>query len=308
VTGEPEEDRPLGGPPSSRVPAPGENPATAGFDPGGVPSASGGGPVAPDPASHPGSGKDPRPPVHKLAAAGFNAPDRYDRGRPGYPRAAVDWLVSLFHLDRSSVVLDLAAGTGKLTGALVPTGARLIAVEPSAAMRDRLAGTVPSAELLDGVAEAIPLPTGTADAVTAGQAFHWFRGTEALREICRVLRPGGGLGILFNRRDLTQPLQLELSRVMARYAHGAPEHRDERWRAELDTTDMFEPIGEQRVRHEQVLDAAGLCDRVLSVSYMTVLGDDDRGRVTSELHRIAADAGGTVHLGYITETYLFTRN
>jgi ubiquinone/menaquinone biosynthesis C-methylase UbiE len=98
-------------------------------------------------------------------------------------------------------VCDLAAGTGKLTRLLAATGADVVAVEPVPGMREQLAATAPEVELLDGTAEAIPLPDGSVDALTVAQAFHWFDPAVALAEIRRVLRPGGALAILFNKRD-----------------------------------------------------------------------------------------------------------
>jgi SAM-dependent methyltransferase len=98
-------------------------------------------------------------------------------------------------------VLDLAAGTGKLTRLLVPTGADVVAVEPVAAMRSTLTSLCPTVEDLDGTAEAIPLGDASVDAVTVAQAFHWFEPGPALAEIARVLRPGGALALVWNTRD-----------------------------------------------------------------------------------------------------------
>jgi len=109
------------------------------------------------------------------------------------------------HLQPGARVLDLAAGTGKLTRLLTATGAEVVAVEPVPGMREQLAAAVPGVEVLDGTAEAIPLPDGSVDAVTVAQAFHWFRLDAAFAEIARVLRPGGALAILFNERDARTP-------------------------------------------------------------------------------------------------------
>src|SRR5687767_10250312 len=97
--------------------------------------------------------------IHRLAAEGFAiAGEAYEKGRPDYPRPAIDLLIDTLHIDAASTVLDLGAGTGKLSRLLVPTGARIIALEPVEGMRRKLAQIVPSATIVDGVAEAIPMP------------------------------------------------------------------------------------------------------------------------------------------------------
>jgi ubiquinone/menaquinone biosynthesis C-methylase UbiE len=116
----------------------------------------------------------------------------YRRARPSYPAAAVEWALEAAPGRR---VVDLAAGTGKLTEVLVAAGADVVAVEPLANMRAELERALPSVRALDGSAERIPLPGGSADAVLVGQAFHWFDGPAALAEIARVLVPGGALGL-----------------------------------------------------------------------------------------------------------------
>ena len=110
--------------------------------------------------------------IHPAAASGFaTAADAYERGRPGYPEEAMAWVAERLRLDGRRDVLDLAAGTGKLTRALVPFGARVIAIEPIDEMREQLFRALPDVDAFDGTAESIPLPDGSVDAVTCGQAF-----------------------------------------------------------------------------------------------------------------------------------------
>ena len=125
----------------------------------------------------------------------------YERGRPGYPADAVRFLGRTFHLGPGSTIVELGSGTGKFTRALLPLGAAVVAIEPMEGMRREFGRRVPTVPVLAGSAESIPLPDGFADAVFAAQSFHWFQGGTALREIARVLRPGGGLGLLWNERE-----------------------------------------------------------------------------------------------------------
>jgi SAM-dependent methyltransferase len=121
----------------------------------------------------------------------------YERGRPSYPPEAVDWLLPNSARD----VLDLGAGTGKLTSRLIERGLNVVAVDPIAELLDVLRTTLPDTPALLGTAEQIPLPDNSIDAVLVAQAWHWFDADRAAAEIARVLRPGGRLGLLWNVRD-----------------------------------------------------------------------------------------------------------
>ena len=152
-----------------------------------------------------------------VRAASFGSvADVYDRARPGYPDEAVRWLVG----DAPRRVLDLAAGTGKLTRSLVAAGHDVVAVEPAEEMLAHLRAAVPAAEALVGTAEAIPLPDASVDAVTVAQAFHWFDPPAALREIARVLRPDGALGLVWNTRDEREPWVRRLGELIGSEMEG----------------------------------------------------------------------------------------
>ena len=238
------------------------------------------------------------------AVAGFDRKaEDYEKGRPGYPPAAVDWLAQALHLVPGATVIDLAAGTGKLTRQLLPTGARVLAVEPVTGMRDVLRQSVPQVEVFEGTAEHMPFPDGSVDAVTVGQAFHWFRGNEALAEIHRLLRPGGRLGIIWNRRDLAQPVQARLQELFARYRGATPSHLGEDWKAAFVTTELFGPLVSAQFPMEQVLDHDQLVARVLSVSYMAQLSEAEQVNVAAEVMALAKDFGDPVVLHHFTEAY-----
>ncbi|GAB1514876.1 class I SAM-dependent methyltransferase [Actinophytocola sp. KF-1] len=139
--------------------------------------------------------------MHRRRARSFGslAAD-YDAHRPGYPADGIRWVLDGATRPVRSV-LDLAAGTGKLTAGLLALGLPVVAVEPDDEMRARLSHAFPQVEALAGTAEAIPVPDGSVDAVLVGQAFHWFDACAALEEMARVLRPGGVVGLLWNDED-----------------------------------------------------------------------------------------------------------
>jgi len=240
--------------------------------------------------------------VHPTASAGFSkAAGAYERGRPGYPRAALGWLARELGLRPGVTVVDLAAGTGKLTRALLPTGATVVAVEPVAEMRALIEG----AEAVEGRADAMPFPGGWADAVTVGQAFHWFATPEALAEIHRVLRPGGGLALIWNRRDLADPLQRAIEELIAPLAGEVSRFWGDSWREPFDRTELFGPFTEADFDHAQELDEQGLVDRVLSTSYVAAAPAGRQRHIETKLRELAA--AGPVRLPYVTRALVTRR-
>ncbi len=239
--------------------------------------------------------------------AGFEKASRsYERGRPGYPRETVDWIVAAAGLGPGRRVVDLAAGTGKLTRELVSCGAEVVAVEPLAEMRARFAEELARVRLVAGTAEETGLPSGFADAVTVAQAFHWFADDEALAEIHRVLRPSGLLALVWNRRDLSHPVQEAVSRLTAPYVGEAPTYASGHWREVMAASDLFEPAGERRSVLVQQLDRQGLVDRVASTSYVANLPEGTRQDLLESVAALAPDSG-TLSLPYDTTAYGFRR-
>jgi ubiquinone/menaquinone biosynthesis C-methylase UbiE len=242
--------------------------------------------------------------VHPDARGFDQAAAAYERARPSYPQAAVAWLAERLGLRPGRRVLDLAAGTGKLTRHLVQTGADVVAVEPVAGMRSELERVLPGIEVLDGLAEAIPLPDGAVDAVAVGQAFHWFHPEVALGELHRVLRRGGGLGLVWNTRDEADPLHRQATAIIESLRGEAPPVDTA---SVLRTTPLFERYDEASFRHEQRLDADGFVARFLSVSFVASSPPDVREAVARRLRELVREAREPIVLPYATDTYVAYR-
>jgi len=241
------------------------------------------------------------------ATRGFEAGERYERARPEYPAPAVDWLVGQLGLDArpGARVLDVGAGTGKLTRPLIERGLRVVAVEPIAGMRTVLERTAPSADVRAGRAEALPLADGEVDAIVVGQAFHWFASAEVLDEFARVVRHGDRLGLVWNRRDLEQPLHAAIHQLIAPYRRTTPAHGGDAWRAAFTDAAPFTPAAEQRFVFKQRLDADGVVDRVLSISFIAALPEHDRGVVEARVRELAGSS--PPELAYSSEVFIYRR-
>ncbi len=246
--------------------------------------------------------------VDPISAAGFaRGAELYERVRPEYPAEAVDWAVERLALRPGSVVLDLAAGTGKLTRALVARGLTVVAVDPSREMLARLQEVVPAVEAREGTAEAIPLDDEAVDAVTVAQAFHWFEPQAALREIHRVLRPHAGLALLWNSRELDDPVQAAWGEIV-REAKGSVLKRealDER--AEIARSGLFGALEEREQRWTQHLSTDEFVGLVGSRSYVARLGDPEREPILARVRALAERLGEPIPFRYVTHVQVARR-
>jgi ubiquinone/menaquinone biosynthesis C-methylase UbiE len=227
----------------------------------------------------------------------------YEQARPEYPREAIDWVASRLGLGNGSTIVDLGAGTGKLTRALLTTGARVIAVEPGDAMRAELERALPEVEALRGAAEQIPLQDGSVDCIAAGSAFHWFRHDEALPEMHRVLRRDGGLALLWNSRDRDQPIQQEVSGLIAQLVPRV-RPRPEHWADAVRKSDLFSAPDEAHFPWVQKLGAEGLVARMSSISFVAAAPAEARAELDARLREAVTRLGGTVDFPYVTDVYV----
>lgn len=226
--------------------------------------------------------------VHEVAQRGFEAAaDTYERSRPSYPPDAVVWLAENLRIQPGARVVDLAAGTGKLTTLLAPVGADLFAIEPVTGMAAILHTTLPDVPLAAGTAEAFPVRDGSLDAVVIAQAFHWFDADAAFGELRRVLRPGGRVGLIWNARDRSEPWVDELWGVMDRFEKEAPWRDHENWAdSALGSRTGFGTLHKAEFRHEQTLDRELVLDRFRGVSHLAVLPPAPREVVIDEVRQI----------------------
>jgi ubiquinone/menaquinone biosynthesis C-methylase UbiE len=241
--------------------------------------------------------------VHHAAARGFDLQaDAYDRGRPGYPADAIEFVIETLGIGPGATVVDLAAGTGKLTRELVPTGADVIAIEPVAGMREVLSRSVPDVGVADGTAESLPMDDASVDGVIVAQAFHWFDGPRAVTELARVLRPGGRLAMVFNVRDERDPVQAALERIWEPYRGDTPTHRTGAWQRAFESADRFTPLAHRPFVNDQRVTADQLVDRVVSVSFIATLDEAQRAAVEAEVRTLLTDETEVV-LPYRTDVF-----
>ncbi len=220
----------------------------------------------------------------------------YDRARPSYPAEAVAWLAG----SPPRPVLELGAGTGKLTEPLVAAGHRVLATDPLGPMLHRLAERLPGVPAARARAERIPLRSRSVDLVVAGQAFHWFDLDLALPEIARVLRPGGHIALAWNVRDESVPWVRRLGRLI-----GSAEHLTDPTQALLAST-LFGYVDSATFRFWQPLDRGRLRDLVSSRSRLATASDAERRRVLAgvdELYDSYGRGADGMLLPYVTHCY-----
>jgi ubiquinone/menaquinone biosynthesis C-methylase UbiE len=234
------------------------------------------------------------------AASFARVADAYERARPGYPADAVLWLAG----ETSRDVVDLGAGTGKLTRSLTALGHHVVAVEPLGEMLDRLRAAVPGVTAVVGTAESMPLPDASAEVVTCAQAFHWFDHGPALAEIARVLRPAGRIALVWNVRDERVSWVADLSDAMVGRTgvdRGAVEP--------IERSGLYGEVEHATFEHAQEVDREALRALVLSRSFCAVLPDEERAPILGRVDALfdAHAAGGVLTLPYLVECFRAVR-
>lgn len=200
----------------------------------------------------------------------------YERGRPSYPPEAIDWLLP----DGARDVLDLGAGTGKLTTRLVERGLNVVAVDPIAEMLEVLSASLPQTPALLGTAEDIPLPDDSVDAVLVAQAWHWVDPARAIPEVARVLRPGGRLGLVWNTRDERLGWVKDLGKILG--------HDDDPFSEKVTLPAPFTDVERHQVEWTNYLTPQAVIDLVASRSYCITSPAEVRTRTLVQVRELLA--------------------
>ena len=247
--------------------------------------------------------------IHAAAQQGYSVEAHtYARGRPEYPADLLAWLKNDISIIEGKLVVDVGAGTGKFTRLLAQTGADVIAVEPVDAMGAQLVKALPAVKFLVGTADAIPLATATVDAVVCAQAFHWFATQQVLAEFHRVLIRDGRLGLIWNVRDESVDWVAAITEIITPHEGDAPRFYRGDWRKPF-TGKYFGPLEKTVSRHQHVGSAQEvIVDRCLSISFIAVLPDDEKARVTDQLKTLIASHPAlrdrdSIAFPYLTEAY-----
>lgn len=223
----------------------------------------------------------------------------YERHRPEYPREALLWIAERLDLPPGRRVLDVGAGTGKLTRGLLALGLEVVAVEPGSSMLAELRQGLPGVEAQEGSAEAIPIPDASVDAAVAGQAYHWFDPEAAPAEIRRVLRPGGGLGLLWNWWDVRDPLQHRLTELL-----DSP--HDPTFEP-LPGPPFFEELARTTVESVHETTPDGLVARLATTSGVITAAPEQARALLDEVAALAATRGDRLALSQLTYVFAFRR-
>jgi len=237
----------------------------------------------------------------------------YERSRPSYPMAALAELANALPLQAGRTVVDLGAGTGKFTRLLALTGAEVIAVEPVAEMRERLAELLPGISVTAGTAERTGLPDGSADAVVAAQSWHWFQEAEALTEVERLLRPGGTLALVWNTYDTSVPWVRDYQDIVFRLApRDLPSPLDAGWRKVFQDRPGWSRIQERHWPNPHSTTVTDVVERMMSSSHIAVLSAAEQERVRAEVGTVLGAHEATrghddIEMPYTTDVYWVRR-
>jgi SAM-dependent methyltransferase len=236
--------------------------------------------------------------LHPLAERFADVADAYERARPEYAPAVAGAIAAELGVSQSGRVLDLAAGTGKLSRALLGAGLDVVAVEPIAQLRRHLAAAIGAERVVEGLAEAIPLPDRAVEAVTVGDAFHWFNQPRALGEIRRVLRPGGGLAVLTTVPDWGGALWAqEVGSLIMELRPEHPHFDGPPWQDAVRAAASWSEPREIRVSTRVPARPELVADHVSSMSWVAALPEDERAATLARIDEVVMSGDTPAELG-----------
>ncbi|UJR26481.1 hypothetical protein I4U23_007808 [Adineta vaga] len=230
--------------------------------------------------------------MNLVAAEGFQkAANVYEQARPSYASEAIELIKSLY--DKPDIIIDLGAGTGKLTRLLGPVGAReVVAIEPVLSMREKLKNIPLITKILDGTAEHIPFDDHTIDMIISGQAFHWFANHRALTEFHRVLKPNGLLILLWNSTDDGGKQWAEnIEKYIGSFKPtDTPRYKTMEWKQVFENQNLFSSLQHRQFSHKQRATRDLTMKRILSTSFIATLPPEQQANLIDEVRKILENA------------------
>ena len=252
--------------------------------------------------------------LHPSAQKGFSlGAELYQQVRPSYPQEIAVWLQDRLQIGESSTVIDLGSGTGKFLPYLIQTQAKVIAVEPVTAMREQLEQRYSTVECLQTSSDQLLVKDESINAIICAQSFHWFSNIETLKEMHRVLKPSGHLGLVWNQRDIQVDWVRALADEIAPFEADTPRYHSEKWKQVFENQELFRFIGLDtfQLLHRGTVEQV-VSKRLLSTSFIAAMPAQQQQTLKARFEQIVFDFTGQtaqdqIDFPYTTFAYHFQK-